>query len=64
MSQQFWSVLDHLLEALQSSDGDEAGVRSALEQLLPIVQDILKTEDVLQTIGERPASVQKNKMPL
>ncbi|KIL24791.1 XkdF-like putative serine protease domain-containing protein [Bacillus safensis] len=59
MSQHFWSVLDHLLEALQSSDGDEAGVRSALEQLLPIVQDILKTEDVLQTIGERPASVQK-----
>lgn len=59
MSQQFWSVLDRLLEALQSSDGDEAGVRSALEQLLPIVQDILKTEDVLQTIGERPASVQK-----
>ncbi|KIL14199.1 XkdF-like putative serine protease domain-containing protein [Bacillus safensis] len=59
MSQQFWSVLDHLLEALQSSDGDETVVRAALEQLLPIVQDILKTEDVLQTIGERPASVQK-----
>lgn len=63
MSQQFWSVLEHLLETLQSSDGDEAGVRAALEQLLPIVQDILKTEDVIQTIGERPASVQ-NKTPL
>ncbi|WHY04665.1 XkdF-like putative serine protease domain-containing protein [Bacillus altitudinis] len=59
MPQQFWSVLDHLLETLQSSDGDESSVRAALEQLIPIVQDVLKTNDVLQTIGERPASVQK-----
>lgn len=59
MSQQFWSVLDHLLETLQSSDGDESSVRAALEQLIPMVQDVLKTDDVLQTIGERPASVQK-----
>ncbi|MDR0125294.1 MULTISPECIES: XkdF-like putative serine protease domain-containing protein [Bacillus] len=59
MSQQFWSALDHLLETLQSSDGDESSVRAALEQLIPIVQDVLKTDDVLQTVGERPASVQK-----
>lgn len=59
MSQSFWNVLDHLLETLQSSDGDEADVRAALEQLIPIMQDILKTEDVLQTIGERPAAVQR-----
>ncbi|MEI4789810.1 XkdF-like putative serine protease domain-containing protein [Bacillus sp. FJAT-53060] len=59
MSQQFWSVLDHLLETLQSSDGDESSVRAALEQLIPIMQDVLKTNNVLQTIGERPASVLK-----
>lgn len=64
MSQPFWNVLDHLLETLQSGDGDEADVRAALEQLIPIVQDILKTEDVLQTIGERPEDVQKEEAAL
>ncbi len=64
MSQPFWNILDHLLEALQSSDADEADVRASLEQLIPIVQDILKTEDVLQAIGERPADVQKEESAL
>lgn len=59
MSQQFWSALDHLLETLQMSDGDESSVREALEQLIPIAQEVLKTDHVLQAIGERPASVQK-----
>ncbi|WP_144525599.1 XkdF-like putative serine protease domain-containing protein [Bacillus pumilus] len=64
MSQPFWNILDHLLEALQSSDGDEADVRASLEQLIPIMQDILKTENVLQAIGERPADVQKEEAVL
>lgn len=64
MSQPFWNILDHLLEALQSSDGDEADVRASLEQLIPIVQDILTTENVLQAIGERPADVLKEESAL
>ncbi|MFS0655641.1 XkdF-like putative serine protease domain-containing protein [Bacillus sp. 179-C3.3 HS] len=59
MSQPFWSAIDHLLETLQMSDSDESSVREALEQLIPIVQDVLQADDVLQVIGERPASVQK-----
>ncbi|MFB8735576.1 hypothetical protein ACEQPO_23295 [Bacillus sp. SL00103] len=51
-------------EALQSSDGDETDVRASLEQLIPIVQDILTTENVLQAIGERPADVLKEESAL
>ncbi|OLP64074.1 hypothetical protein BACPU_28210 [Bacillus pumilus] len=59
MSQPFWSALDRLLETLQINDGDESSVRAALEQLIPIAQEVLKTDHVLQAIGERPASIQK-----
>ncbi|MGE6629841.1 XkdF-like putative serine protease domain-containing protein [Bacillus sp. NPDC077027] len=59
ISQDFWTAQDALDSVLfQDERGDEEHVRTALQDFIQIAQEVLKSDDVLTAIGERPVERQ------